>query len=82
VLAKSSVFFGSQYLKKYQEESTKVSIVSTSGVQPFPNIFSVLSKSSLEFFNGASPVGIKSTSVGKIQGKFSSPTNFASPVGE
>jgi len=57
-------------------------MVSTSGVQPFPKRFSVLSKSSFDFAKGASPVGIKSTSVGSFQGKFSSPTNLASPSGE
>ena len=56
--------------------------MSTSGVQPLPNIFSVLSNNSLEFESGATPVGTKSTSVGNSQGKFSAPTNFATPDGE
>ena len=74
-------FWESRYRKKYQDESTNVSIVSTSGVQPSPKTFSVLSFNSLDLASGASPVGLKSTSSGKVQGKFSSGTGFGLPSG-
>ena len=72
----------SGYLKKYHEESTKVSIVSYSGTQPSPKIFSVLSFNSFESANGEIPVGLKSTSVGSNQGRYSLGINLTSPSGE
>ena len=63
---------GERYLKKYHEEQTNVSMVSISGVHPFPKIFSVLSTNSLDVPRGDVPLGLYSTSSGSVHGKCSS----------
>ena len=67
----SSVFLGSIYLKKYQEESTNVSIVSASLLAGFPQHGQVVFINVLDVVSGDSPFPVNSTSVGNNIGKFS-----------
>ena len=57
------------YLKKYQDESTNVSIVSTSLVACLPHFGQVVFMKVFEVVSGDSPFPVNSTSVGSNTGK-------------
>ena len=65
---------GEQYRKKYQDESTKVSMVSVSRRAGFPQRGQVTLTNPSRFASGDSPCGEKSTSWGSTTGRSSSGT--------
>src|SRR5260370_15654932 len=65
---------GSQNRKKYQDESTKVSIVSVSRTAGPPQMGQVVRRNPSWYLRGDSPVGRNSTSSGARTGSWSSGT--------
>ena len=73
----ASSLVGSQKRRKYQDESTKVSIVSVSRTAGPPQIGQVVFRNPSWRRSGDSPVGRNSTSSGATTGSWSSGTGTA-----
>ena len=73
---------GEQYRRKYQDESTKVSMVSVSRFAGPPHLGHETLTNSLCFASGDTPDGVKSTSSGSSTGRSASGTPTSPHVGQ
>src|SRR5881398_1753115 len=78
----SSAAHGSQKRKKYQDESTNVSIVSVSRVAGPPHFGQLVFTNSGTLFKGDSPVPVNSALSGSITGKSFSGTGTMPQVSQ